>query len=91
MVVAVGSFFSGIIYHKRTQWTGFYYPNVDELDVGDRKTWSVSPPLKSLDECQRWVSAVSKPGDNSDYICSQGCHFTTEYIGETVICKNKIK
>lgn len=74
---------------KRNVWTGIYYPDLDRID--DQRTWIVSPPLYSLDECRRWVNAVHKPGNNYDYSCGQGCRFTTDYIGETMICRTDTK
>lgn len=70
---------------KRAVWTGFYYPDVARID--DQRTWILSPPLYSLEECRHWVNAVRREGDNYDYSCGQGCRFTTKYIGETMICK----
>lgn len=76
----------GVIWIKREVWTGFYYPNIDKID--DQRTWIISPPLYSLDECRKWANAVHKSGeDNYDYSCGQGCRFTTDYIGETMICR----
>jgi hypothetical protein len=88
VVLIVGSFYFGRYWQKRNQWTGFYYPDVNKID--DQRTWVLSPTLNSLKECQDWVNSVHKASDiNYDYSCSQGCRYTTEYIGETVICKNK--
>lgn len=69
---------------KRNIWTGFYYPDKERIE--DRRTWVISPPLYSLDECRKWVNAEHKVGDNYDYQCGQGCRFTTDY-GETMICR----
>lgn len=77
-------FFFGRYYSKRNVWTGFYYPDKDKIE--DKRTWVVSPPLYSLEECQRWMDAVRRSGDNYDYQCGKGCRFTTDY-GDTVICK----
>ena len=74
---------------KRNVWTGTYYPDLDRID--DQRTWIVSPPLYSLNECQEWVKAVHKEGDNYDYTCGQGCRFTTELYGETMICRTDTK
>lgn len=78
-------FFIGQKLLKRNIWTGFYYPDLDRID--DQRTWIISPPLYSLEECREWVNAVHKPEDNYDYSCGQGCRFTTELYGETVICR----
>lgn len=82
--VLLGGLVTGLSF-KSSVWTGFYYSDVDR--IGDQATWVVSPPLYSLEECRRWVSAVLKQGDNYDYSCVKGCRFTTEYPGETIICK----
>lgn len=81
----LSGFFFGQYYVKRNIWTGFYYADKDKVE--DQTTWIVNPPLYSLEECQRWVNAVRKPEDNYDYSCGQGCRFTTDYIGETIICR----
>lgn len=73
---------------KRDVWTGFYYPDKEKIE--DMRTWIVSPPLYSLDECRRWVNTVHKSGDNYDYQCGQGCRFTTKYR-DTTICKTDTK
>ena len=85
----VAGFILGIIWIKREVWTGFYYSSIDKID--DQRTWIISPPLYSLDECKKWVNAIRKPGDNYDYSCGQGCRFTTDYIGETMICRTDTK
>jgi hypothetical protein len=69
---------------KRDVWTGFYYP--DKKTIKDYRTWIVSPPLYSLEECRRWVNVVRKTEENYDYQCGQGCRFTTKY-GETTTCR----
>lgn len=69
---------------KRDIWTGFYYPDKEKIE--DQRTWIVSPPLYSLEECRKWVNVVHKSGENYDYQCGQGCRFTTDY-GETMICR----
>lgn len=69
---------------KRNVWTGFYYTDIDRID--DQRTWIISPPLYSLNECRNWVKAIHKEGDNYDYSCGQGCKFTTKIEGETIIC-----
>ena len=77
-------FFVGQYYFKKNVWTGFYYPDKDKIE--DQRTWIVSTPMYSLNECQRRVNTVHKNGDNYDYQCGIGCRFTTEF-GDTVICK----
>ncbi|MFH1766889.1 MAG: hypothetical protein ABH826_02230 [Patescibacteria group bacterium] len=91
LFIIVGvSFYLGIYWRGRNQWTGFFYPDADQIE--DQRTWILSPPLKSLEECRKWVKSIRTSDDiDSDYNCSQGCRFTTEYIGETVICKNKFR
>lgn len=74
---------------KRDIWTGFYYPDIENID--DQKTWIVSPPLYSLEECRNWVNSVRRSSDNSDYSCGKGCYFTQEYVGENVICRTDSK
>lgn len=81
----VMGFILGMIWIKREVWTGFYYSNIDKID--DQRTWIVSPPLYSLNECRKWVNAIRRPEDNYDYSCGQGCRFTTDHIGETMICR----
>lgn len=78
-------FIAGILWLKRSIWTGFYYSDVNRID--DQRTWIISPPLYSLEECREWVNAVHREGDDYDYSCGQGCRFTTKYIGETMICR----
>jgi len=75
----------GFYLFKRNIWTGIYYPDLDK--IVDQRTWIVSPPLYSLNECQKWVNAVHKTEDNYDYTCGQGCRFTNEMYGETMICR----
>lgn len=79
----------GQFYFKNEVWTGFYYPDVSTIE--DQRTWIISPPIYSLNECREWVNAVHKSGDDYDYNCSQGCRFVKDYGEETVICKNKIR
>ena len=76
-------FFFGQYYIKKNIWTGFYYPDKDKIE--DQRTRVVSPPLYSLEECQKWVNTVRRSEDNYDYQCGKGCRFTTDY-GDTVIC-----
>ncbi len=83
IALAVG-FIAGQYWTKRHIWTGFYYP--DKEKIGDQRTWIISPPLYSLDECRRWVNTIHKPEDDYDFQCGQGCRFSTDY-GETTICK----
>lgn len=78
-------FFIGQKLLKRNIRTGFYYSDLDKID--GQRTWIVSPPLYSLEEYREWVNAVRKSEDNYDYSCGQGCRFTTELYGETVICR----
>lgn len=84
LALVVG-FVLGVLWIKRSIWTGFYYSDIDRID--DQRTWIVSPPVYSVDECRNWVEAVHKEGDNYDYSCGQGCRFTTRLIGETMICR----
>jgi hypothetical protein len=89
LTALVFGFFAGQFLLKREIWTGFYYPDLEKID--DQRTWIVSPPLYSLKECHGWVKAVYVKGDNYDYSCGQGCRFTKQYSGETVICKTNTK
>lgn len=85
VISSILGFLLGKVFFKRNVWTGFYYSDIDRID--DQRTWAISPPLYSLNECQEWVKAVHKSGDNYDYSCGQGCRFTTELYGETMICR----
>lgn len=84
-VVFLVGLLTGIYLIKRNIWTGIYYPNLDKIE--DQRTWVLSPPLYSLDKCREWVNIVHKAEDNYDYSCGQGCRFTTELYGETMICR----
>ena len=86
VVVVIAAVF---ILSGRDTWTGFYYPDLDKID--DQSTWRLSPPLKSLDECRAWVNSVKHGFGDDDYSCGRNCRFTTEYIGETVICETDSK
>lgn len=89
LIALLAGFFLGRYFFKKNIWTGFYYPDLDRID--DQRTWILSPPLYSLEECREWVKTIYKPGDNYDYSCGKGCRFTTEYIGETVICRTDVR
>ena len=75
---------SGQYLLKRNIWTGIYYPDKERIE--DQRTWIISPPLYSLEECRDWVNSLHREGDNYDYQCGQGCRFTTDY-GETTTCR----
>jgi len=77
-------FMSGQYLLKRNIWTGIYYPDKERIE--DQRTWIISPPLYSLEECRDWVNSLHREGDNYDYQCGQGCRFTTDY-GETTTCR----
>jgi hypothetical protein len=86
----VTGYFFGASKTKSDVWTGFYYPDVEKIE--DRRTWVLSPPLHSLDECREWVSVIQRKADsNYDYSCGKGCYFTQQYEGETVICQSDSK
>lgn len=69
---------------KRDIWTGIYYSDKEKIE--DQRTWVISPPLYSLEECRKWINVVRKSGENYDYQCGQGCRFTTDY-GDKTICR----
>ena len=73
VVSLLAGFFIGQELFKRNVWTGIYYPDLDVID--DQRTWVVSPPLYSIEECREWVDVVHRSGDNYDYSCGQGCRF----------------
>lgn len=88
IAVVIGVFL-GIYFSRNNVWTGFYYSDLDRID--DQRTWIISPPLYSLDECRDWVNTVRKDGDNYDYSCGQGCRFTKKIEGETILCNTDTK
>jgi len=89
LIALIIGYFIGQYKLKKDIWTGIYYSDLDTIE--DQTTWRVSPPLYSLDECQKWINWIAKKNSNWDYSCSQGCKFTRDYLGETMICRNKNK
>src|SRR3989344_1016483 len=86
IICSLISFWLGQYETRQDIWTGFYYPDIERIE--DQRTWILSPPLYSLNECREWVSAIHRQNDrNYDYSCGRGCYFIKKYESETIICK----
>lgn len=85
LVVFVGRYLY-INHLKKEEWTGFFYPNAEDLSE-----WTESDRLlDSIDSCRDWVDTqlniyvINNPGTNIkevnyDYECGLNCKFRANY------------
>lgn len=87
IALSVALVLSGCSTATSNDWTGFYYPDKD--NIGDESTWVIQPGLSSLEACRNWIDGKAGSNSNFDYECGNKCRFDDSY--KMTICKETLK
>lgn len=83
--IFVGGYF---LFSKKETWTGFYYPDMTDLDKVIQ-----GPEFSSINECREWINSqvyIHNPsGEGYDYECGKNCRFDKDY--QVHICEETVR